>query len=82
MPLIYSICRRMGCRVVSASLAAVLFLTDNLNLIESRLILVDSQLVFLAALSLWTGKEAPSLLAMVVTAHERLTLAFLSRVVV
>lgn len=45
----------MGCRVVAASFGALLFLTDNLNLIESRLILVDSQLIFFAALSLWVA---------------------------
>lgn len=45
----------MGCRVVAASFGALLFLTDNLNLIESRLILVDSQLIFFAVLSLWVA---------------------------
>ena len=55
MPLLYSIARRIGARVYGAIFTCVLFLFDNLNLIESRLILVDSQLMFYSCLALWVA---------------------------
>lgn len=55
VPFIYSIARRLGCSVWASILVTTFFLLDNLNLIESRLILVDSQLIFYSVLSLWIG---------------------------
>jgi dolichyl-phosphate-mannose--protein O-mannosyl transferase len=49
-PLVYFITRHWNGSVRASLLAAVLILFDNLNLTESRLILMDSQLMFWIAL--------------------------------
>ena len=45
VPLVYSVVRRFGGSMWGGILSAFLFTFDNLNLIESRLILTDSQLM-------------------------------------
>jgi len=52
-PLMYGIARRFGSSVNGAILASLFFVVDGLNLIESRLILIDSQLIFWCAASLY-----------------------------
>ena len=54
-PLFFLIMRAWGGSVRAAVFAACLFMFDNLNLIESRLILVDSQLIFWVAAALLVG---------------------------
>lgn len=56
-PLIYGIVRNWGGSIYAGILGASLFLMDNLNLTESRLILVDSQLIFWCAISLFTAQH-------------------------
>lgn len=51
-PVLYGICRRFGVSVYASLVAAMLFVCDGLNLIESRLILIDSQLIFWCAATL------------------------------
>jgi len=53
IPLVFSIARKFGCTNKGAVLAACLVNFDMLNLTESRLILMDAQLMFYSALSLW-----------------------------
>jgi dolichyl-phosphate-mannose--protein O-mannosyl transferase len=55
-PLMYGITRNWGGSVYSGILCASLFLMDNLNLTESRLILVDSQLIFWCAAALFVAQ--------------------------
>lgn len=57
VPLMYCITRRMGGGKWAALLAAAFFNWDMLNLIESRLILTDSQLMFWMILCLHTGMQ-------------------------
>lgn len=63
VPLMYLICREFGIRISSSVLGAMLPLFDGLLLVESRLILVDAQLLFylyltlLCALRLWKAAE-------------------------
>lgn len=66
VPLMYLICREFGMRVSSSVLGASLPLFDHLLLIQSRLILIDAQLLFylhltlLCALRLWKLAEEPN----------------------
>lgn len=53
VPLLYLTSRQLGVSWVGALLSAGLFCFDNLNIIESRLILMDSQIVFYLVLSLY-----------------------------
>lgn len=53
VPLIYLTCRELGTTWVGALLSAGFFCFDNLNVIESRLILMDSQITFYLILSLY-----------------------------
>lgn len=53
VPLMYSTARRIGVSWVGSLLSASMFCFDNLNIIESRLILTDSQIVFYLVLSLY-----------------------------
>lgn len=53
VPLMYSTARNLGVSWVGSLLVAGLFCFDNLNIIESRLILMDSQIVFYLVLSLF-----------------------------
>lgn len=53
VPLMYTTGRKIGMSWVGAFLCAGLFCFDNLNIIESRLILMDSQIVFYLVLSLY-----------------------------
>lgn len=63
VPLMYLVCRDFGMRVSSSVLGALLPLFDGLLLVESRLILIDAQLLFylyltlLCALRLWKAAE-------------------------
>jgi dolichyl-phosphate-mannose--protein O-mannosyl transferase len=52
VPLIYATSRQMGVSWVGSLLAACLYCFDNLNVVESRLILMDSQIMFFLVLSL------------------------------
>ena len=54
--MMYLIARNWGTSVRGAILCSCLFLFDNLNLTESRLILVDSQLFFWCTLSLLSAQ--------------------------
>lgn len=62
VPLMYATARTLGVSWVGSFLCACLFCFDNLNIIESRLILMDSQIVLYlvlslyCALSLWKAK--------------------------
>ena len=56
-PIIYGIVRNWGGSIYAGILGASLFLMDNLNLTESRLILVDSQLIFWCAISLFAAQH-------------------------
>lgn len=53
VPLMYTTSRTLGVSWVGSLLCAGLFCFDNLNIIESRLILMDSQIVFYLVLSLY-----------------------------
>lgn len=53
VPLMYSTARMLGVSWIGSLLCAGLFCFDNLNIIESRLILMDSQIVFYLVLSLY-----------------------------
>lgn len=53
VPLMYATGRKLGMSWVGSLLCAGLFCFDNLNVIESRLILMDSQIVFYLVLSLY-----------------------------
>eukprot|EP00177_Eucheuma_denticulatum_P005033 GFKZ01009162.1.p1 GENE.GFKZ01009162.1~~GFKZ01009162.1.p1 ORF type:complete len:512 (+),score=24.51 GFKZ01009162.1:179-1714(+) len=53
VPLMYSTARSLNVSWVGSLLCAGLFCFDNLNIIESRLILMDSQIVFYLVLSLY-----------------------------
>lgn len=67
IPVMYSICRSLGLSISASILGAVMTLFDNLLLIESRLILLDAQLIFyieltlLCALRLWRQAESGAL---------------------
>lgn len=64
IPLMYLICRELRLSVSSSCLGAALPLFDNLLIIESRLILIDAQLIFylnftlFCALRLWNIVES------------------------
>lgn len=53
VPLLYLTARQLGVSWIGALVSAGLFCFDNLNIIESRLILMDSQIVFYLVLSLY-----------------------------
>ncbi|CAN8071628.1 unnamed protein product [Agarophyton chilense] len=53
VPLMYATARTFGMSWVGALVCAGLFCFDNLNIIESRLILMDSQITFYLVLSLY-----------------------------
>jgi dolichyl-phosphate-mannose--protein O-mannosyl transferase len=53
VPLVYSTARQLDISWVGSILAACLYCFDNLNIIESRLILMDSQIMFYLVLSLY-----------------------------
>lgn len=53
VPLVYATSRELGVSWVGSLAAAVLYCFDNLNIIESRLILMDSQIMFYLVLSLY-----------------------------
>lgn len=53
VPLMYTTARTLGMSWIGALVSAGLFCFDNLNIIESRLILMDSQIVFYLVLSLY-----------------------------
>ena len=57
VPLVYSVVRRFGGSMWAAVLSSTLFMLDNLNLIESRLILTDSQLMLSKLLCLWVSQR-------------------------
>lgn len=63
VPLMYLVCRELRIGITSSVLGALLPLLDSLLLIESRLILTDSQLMFylnltlLCALRFWNAAE-------------------------
>ncbi|KAI0559237.1 Dolichyl-phosphate-mannose--protein mannosyltransferase family GT39 [Gracilaria domingensis] len=63
VPLMYATARTLGMSWVGALVCAGLFCFDNLNIIESRLILMDSQITFYLVLSLYCAfklwKTAP-----------------------
>jgi dolichyl-phosphate-mannose--protein O-mannosyl transferase len=52
-PLTYSVCRKLSLSEAASFTVGCLVLFDLLNIIEARHILVDSQLMFYCALSLW-----------------------------
>ena len=52
----YFIARNWGASVRGAILCSFLFIFDNLNLTESRLILIDSQLFFWCTLALLSAQ--------------------------
>lgn len=54
-PLTFSIARKLGVSTSAAFLAGCFAAFDMMNVLESRHILVDSQLMFYCALSLWLG---------------------------
>lgn len=57
VPLMYSTARALNVSWVGSLLCAGLFCFDNLNIIESRLILMDSQIVFYLVLSLYCALQ-------------------------
>lgn len=57
VPLMYVTSRKIGMSWVGSFLVASLFCFDNLNIIESRLILMDSQIVFYLVLSLYCALQ-------------------------
>lgn len=57
VPLVYATARQLGMSWVGALLAAGLYCFDNLNVIESRLILMDSQIMFYLVLSLYCALQ-------------------------
>lgn len=57
VPLLYATARRLGMSWVGALVASGLYCFDNLNVIESRLILMDSQIMFYLVLSLYCALE-------------------------
>lgn len=57
VPLMYSTARTLGVSWAGSLVAAGLFCFDNLNVIESRLILMDSQIVFYLVLSLYCALQ-------------------------
>jgi len=56
-PLVYLITREFKGGVWASLLAAAFFLFDNLNLIESRLVLIDSQLIFWCAAAMYVAQR-------------------------
>lgn len=54
-PLTFSIAKKLGLRDSTAFVAGCCLVFDLMNTIESRLILVDSQLMFYCGLALWTA---------------------------
>ncbi len=54
-PLTFSIARKLGMSNATAFVAGAMVVFDLMNTIESRLILVDSQLMFYCGLALWTA---------------------------
>jgi dolichyl-phosphate-mannose--protein O-mannosyl transferase len=54
-PLMFRIAKELGCRDVTAFLASCFITFDMLNTIESRLVLMDAQLMFHSALALLLG---------------------------
>ena len=54
-PLTFSIGKLLGLGNITAFVAGSMIVFDNLNAIESRLILVDSQLMFYCGLALYTA---------------------------
>jgi dolichyl-phosphate-mannose--protein O-mannosyl transferase len=54
--LIYLCARNFGASVYGGLIAAALLIFDNLNLTESRLVLIDSQLVFWCVACLWVAQ--------------------------
>lgn len=57
VPLMYSTARALNVSWIGSLLCAGLFCFDNLNIIESRLILMDSQIVFYLVLSLYCALQ-------------------------
>lgn len=55
-PVLYYVSRGFGCGVRGGILTAIMFIFDGLNLGESRLILIDSQLIFWCATCLWIAQ--------------------------
>ena len=53
VPLVFSIARKLGCTNKGALLAGCFVTFDMLNTTESRLVLMDAQLMFYSTLSLW-----------------------------
>ncbi len=56
-PLMYGITRGFGGGIWAGVLTSCLFIFDNLNLTEARLVLIDSQLIFWCAATLWTAQR-------------------------
>jgi dolichyl-phosphate-mannose-protein mannosyltransferase len=56
-PLMFGIARGFGGGIWAGILCASLFIFDNLNLTEARLVLIDSQLIFWCAATLWTAQR-------------------------
>lgn len=57
VPLMYATARKIGVSWTGSFLCAALFCFDNLNIIESRLILTDSQIVFYLVFSLYCALQ-------------------------
>jgi C-terminal four TMM region of protein-O-mannosyltransferase/Dolichyl-phosphate-mannose-protein mannosyltransferase len=56
-PFLYGIVRGFGGSIRAGIIAALLFTFDGLNTSESRLILIDSQLIFWCTFSLWVAQR-------------------------
>ena len=56
-PVMYGIVRGFGGGIWAGVLGAMLLTFDNLNLGEARLVLIDSQLIFWCALTLFTAQR-------------------------
>jgi dolichyl-phosphate-mannose-protein mannosyltransferase len=57
VPLVYATARQLDLSWAGSLVAAVLYCFDNLNVIESRLILMDSQIMFYLVLSLYCALQ-------------------------
>lgn len=56
-PFLYGIVRSFGGSIRAGIIAALLFTFDGLNTSESRLILIDSQLIFWCTMTLWVAQR-------------------------
>ena len=54
-PVVFSVAKKMGCSDSVAFLCGFMWCLETMHMVESRSILMDSQLMFYYALALWTA---------------------------